>query len=78
MILIIPHAKGADRNYHHKDGGQTAVGMWEGDRDLKTTLGEEKIITVGSAHLIRTMSAWFQLSAYAHIRPATGTTDARS
>ncbi|MBL6957842.1 MAG: helix-turn-helix transcriptional regulator [Rhodospirillales bacterium] len=57
---------------------RTLAEVWEGDRDLKAALGEEKIVTIGSAHLIRTMSAWFQLSAYAHIRPAAGTTDARS
>ena len=46
------------------------VEVWEGDRDLKTALREERITVIGDQGLIRSMSDWFGLSSLAHIRPA--------
>ena len=45
------------------------VEVWEGDRDLKTSLREEDITAIGDQRLIRSMPDWFGLSPHAHIRP---------
>ncbi len=52
---------------------RTMVEIWEGDTDLRAAMRDDRVIAMGARHLIRSMSSWFGLCAYAHVRPATRT-----
>ena len=49
---------------------RTMVEVWQGDVDLKATMGDERIQAVGSKVLVRSMADWFGLCEYANVRPA--------
>lgn len=60
---------GKDVDLYVTSNLRTMVEVWEGDRDLKSAMDEELIITVGARHLIRDMEKWFNFCTYADIRP---------
>jgi DNA-binding HxlR family transcriptional regulator len=64
---------GKDVDLYVSSDLRTMVEVWEGDRDLKTELDEERISAVGSMHLMRNMRRWFALCAYAEHRPVVKT-----
>ncbi len=50
---------------------RTMVEIWEGDTDLRTAMGDDRVIALGARHLIRSMANWFGFCTYAHVRPAS-------
>ncbi len=61
---------GKDVDLYISSDLRTMVEVWEGDRNLKTAIRDEKISLVGDRHLIRNVENWFGLCSYADIRPA--------
>ena len=60
---------GKDVDLYVSSDLRTMVEVWEGDRDLKKELREERISAVGPRYLVRGMTDWFGFCAYADIRP---------
>ena len=61
---------GKDIDLYISSDLRTMVEVWQGDRDLKAMLRDERIHAVGSKVLIRSMEDWFGLCAFADVRPA--------
>ncbi len=61
---------GKDVDLYISSDLRTMVEVWQGDRDLKAMLRDERIHAVGSKVLIRSMEDWFGLCAFADVRPA--------
>lgn len=43
--------------------------VWMGDTDIRTACSNEQILLTGDAHLTRTASSWFPVSAYSDVKP---------
>ena len=61
---------GKDIDLYISSDLRTMVEVWQGDKDLKAALRDERIQVVGSNELIRNMEDWFGLCSYADVRPA--------
>jgi DNA-binding HxlR family transcriptional regulator len=47
---------------------RTMIEVWEGDSDLRAAMRDDRIIAMGTRHLIRSMNDWFGFSAYARVQ----------
>ncbi len=61
---------GKDIDLYISSDLRTMVEVWQGDKDLKTTLRDERIQVVGSNVLIRNIEDWIGLCTYADVRPS--------
>ena len=61
---------GKDIDLYISSDLRTMVEVWQGDKDLKATLRDERIQVVGSNVLIRNIEDWIGLCTYADVRPA--------
>ncbi len=61
---------GKDIDLYISSDLRTMVEVWQGDKDLKATLRDERIQVVGSNVLIRNIEDWIGLCTYADVRPS--------
>ena len=61
---------GKDIDLYVSSDLRTMVEVWQGDKDLKATLRDERIQVVGSNVLIRNIEDWIGLCTYADVRPS--------
>ncbi len=62
---------GKDVDLYLPSDVRTMVEVWQGDRNLKASLRDERIHATGAKMLIHSMEDWFGLCTYAGVRPAT-------
>ena len=61
---------GKDVDLYISSDLRTMVEVWQGDKELKATLRDERIQVIGANVLIGSMEDWFGLCTYADVRPA--------